>query len=228
VYGVASLFANRRLVRNTILLSMSLWVRQDMRILTALQEKNAVFWDVTPPGSCKNRCFGGTIRFHHEGEKNAKKRRFRNVFQLLVTDNLIYRTPNVFTLMREAIISTESRLLQQPHCVTFQKTAFFIVTAAKTSNLIKFRIIRLRGHTLDCTGTYPRWQESSTYISYSQKIKRDLCYHHAVCVHAIPFMQFCTAQQIGMKPDMISEHISTEYFVSQSVFASINLPFCHC
>jgi hypothetical protein len=23
--------------------------------------KNVVFWDVTPCGSCKNQCFGGTI-----------------------------------------------------------------------------------------------------------------------------------------------------------------------
>jgi hypothetical protein len=26
---------------------------------TAVNMKNCVFWDVTPCGSCKNRCFGG-------------------------------------------------------------------------------------------------------------------------------------------------------------------------
>jgi hypothetical protein len=31
--------------------------------------KNAVFWDVTPYGSCKNRLFGGTYRLHHQGDK---------------------------------------------------------------------------------------------------------------------------------------------------------------
>jgi hypothetical protein len=31
--------------------------------------KNAVFWDVTPCGCYKNRCFGGTYRLHPEGEK---------------------------------------------------------------------------------------------------------------------------------------------------------------
>jgi hypothetical protein len=31
--------------------------------------KNAVFWDVTPCGSCKNKRFGGTYRLHHHGEK---------------------------------------------------------------------------------------------------------------------------------------------------------------
>jgi hypothetical protein len=29
-------------------------------VFTAVTMKNAVFWDVTPCGSCKNRCFGGT------------------------------------------------------------------------------------------------------------------------------------------------------------------------
>jgi hypothetical protein len=29
---------------------------------TAVTMKNVVFWDVTPYGCCKNRCFGGTLR----------------------------------------------------------------------------------------------------------------------------------------------------------------------
>jgi hypothetical protein len=32
--------------------------------------KNAVFWDVMPCGSCKNRHSGETWRFHHQGDKN--------------------------------------------------------------------------------------------------------------------------------------------------------------
>jgi hypothetical protein len=32
--------------------------------------RNAVFWDVMPCDSCKNRCFEGIYRFHHQGEKN--------------------------------------------------------------------------------------------------------------------------------------------------------------
>jgi hypothetical protein len=32
--------------------------------------KNCVFWVVTPCGSCKNRCSGGTSRLHHQGDKN--------------------------------------------------------------------------------------------------------------------------------------------------------------
>jgi hypothetical protein len=34
-----------------------------------LSTKNAVFWDMTPCGSCKNRRSGGTYRLHHQGEK---------------------------------------------------------------------------------------------------------------------------------------------------------------
>jgi hypothetical protein len=34
--------------------------------------KNAVFWDVTPCGSCKNRHLGGTNRCLHQGEKNKR------------------------------------------------------------------------------------------------------------------------------------------------------------
>jgi hypothetical protein len=30
--------------------------------------KNAVFWDVTPSGSCKNQSFGGTLRLYHQGD----------------------------------------------------------------------------------------------------------------------------------------------------------------
>jgi hypothetical protein len=40
----------------------------------------------------------------------------------------------IVTLM-EAIRSSEMSVLQEPHGVTFQKTAFFIVTAVKTSSL---------------------------------------------------------------------------------------------
>jgi hypothetical protein len=30
------------------------------KVFTAVTMKNCVFWDITPCGSCKNRCFGGT------------------------------------------------------------------------------------------------------------------------------------------------------------------------
>jgi hypothetical protein len=39
-------------------------------VFTAVCMKNAVFWDVTPCASCKNRRIGGTLRLHHQGGKN--------------------------------------------------------------------------------------------------------------------------------------------------------------
>jgi hypothetical protein len=37
---------------------------------TVVTMKNAIFWEVTPCGSCKNRRFGGTQRLHHKGDNN--------------------------------------------------------------------------------------------------------------------------------------------------------------
>jgi hypothetical protein len=37
--------------------------------------------------------------------------------------------------MIEAILSSEMSVFQEPHGVTSQKTAFFIVSAVRTSNL---------------------------------------------------------------------------------------------
>jgi hypothetical protein len=39
--------------------------------------------------------------------------------------------------MKEALSSSETRFLQEPHGVISQKTTFFIVTAVKTSNLTR-------------------------------------------------------------------------------------------
>jgi hypothetical protein len=36
--------------------------------------KNAILWDVTAYGSCKNRCFRGTYCLHHQGNKNRRAR----------------------------------------------------------------------------------------------------------------------------------------------------------
>jgi hypothetical protein len=67
-------------------------------VFTAVTTKNAVFWDVTPGGSCKNRRFGGTYRLHHH---------LRSVLPLLVTANLVPSSPILVTLMMEAIRYSE-------------------------------------------------------------------------------------------------------------------------
>jgi hypothetical protein len=43
-------------------------------VFTAVAMKNAVFWDVTPCGPCKNRRFAGTYLLHIQGEKNRRAR----------------------------------------------------------------------------------------------------------------------------------------------------------
>jgi hypothetical protein len=56
--------------------------------------KNAVFWDVTPCGSCKSRRFGGTWRLHHHGDKNRHGVTFQKTAFFTVTtvktSNLTY------------------------------------------------------------------------------------------------------------------------------------------
>jgi hypothetical protein len=55
---------------------------------------------------------------------------------LLVTANVVPSSPILDTLMMDALSSPKHRFLQKAHGVTSQKTAFFIATAMKTSNLI--------------------------------------------------------------------------------------------
>jgi hypothetical protein len=50
-----------------------------------------------------------------------------SVFLLLVADNIVHSTPTLFTLMMEAIRSSETSVLTKPHGVTFQVTAFCII-----------------------------------------------------------------------------------------------------
>jgi hypothetical protein len=45
------------------------YVRFD--VFTAVTMKNAVFWDATPCGSCKNLRFGGTYRLHQDDKKRG-------------------------------------------------------------------------------------------------------------------------------------------------------------
>jgi hypothetical protein len=85
----------------------------------ALGTTLAVFLDVTPCGSCKNRHFGGTYRLHHLGNKNRRARNKvssnffvpRSVLRLLVTTIGIPSSPILVTLMMEAIRSSEISVL---------------------------------------------------------------------------------------------------------------------
>jgi hypothetical protein len=82
---------------------------------------------VTLCGSCKNQYFEKTYRLHHQGDKNQRAR--------LVTANVIPSLLILVSLMMEVMVSLKHKFLQEPHGVTSHKTAFFIVTAMRTSNL---------------------------------------------------------------------------------------------
>jgi hypothetical protein len=100
-----------------------------------LNIKNAVFWDVIPCGSCKKWRFGGMYRLHHQSDKNRR------------------------------YIPTKHRFLQEPHDVPSQKTAFFLVTAVKASNLTYINIFlynRMQSFVL--------WNFYSKYVSLGTDI----------------------------------------------------------
>jgi hypothetical protein len=72
-----------------------------------MSKENAVFWNVSPCGSCKNRHFRGTYHLRYQGGKNLRARN----------------------------VSSETWVVTKPHGITSQKKTLFIVTAVKTSNL---------------------------------------------------------------------------------------------
>jgi uncharacterized protein with PIN domain len=43
----------------TVKITYNNYIQVMFEVFMAVTKKNAVFWDVTPCGSCKNRCFGG-------------------------------------------------------------------------------------------------------------------------------------------------------------------------
>jgi hypothetical protein len=59
------------LVRKESQFSVLFWMKGDSykrsAVFTMVTMRNAIFWDVTPPGSYKDWCFGGMYHFHHQG-----------------------------------------------------------------------------------------------------------------------------------------------------------------
>jgi hypothetical protein len=64
----------------------------------------------------------------------------RSACRLLVMANVVHNRVLSPWWWRRYVPPTR-RFLQEPHCVTSQKTPFFIVTAVKTSNLAHFCLI---------------------------------------------------------------------------------------
>jgi hypothetical protein len=87
--------------------------------------KNAVFGDVAPCRYCVKRCFGGTYRLHLQGRRIIERR--TSVSRWLKFAN--------FSVLKMELIPPKRRFTQDIHGSTSKKTAFFIVTAVKTSEL---------------------------------------------------------------------------------------------
>jgi hypothetical protein len=64
-------------------------------VFTAVTMKNAVFLDVMPRGSRKNRHLGGSYRLQHQGDRN--QRNMNNIFNLMMEVEVIMFLPNVLT-----------------------------------------------------------------------------------------------------------------------------------
>jgi hypothetical protein len=83
----------------------------------AVTMMNAVFWDVTPCGSCKNRRFGGNYRLNYQGDKNRRARKTltvtsnRRTLRRLDTANVFPSSPIPVTLMMEALSTSETSIL---------------------------------------------------------------------------------------------------------------------
>jgi hypothetical protein len=72
--------------------------------------KNAVSWDVTACGECKNKRFAGMYSLHHQRDNNQRART-----TLAVTSNTA-DVPSwliLFTLMLEAIRTSETSVLKR-------------------------------------------------------------------------------------------------------------------
>jgi hypothetical protein len=120
-----------------------------IELIADREKKNVVFWTVTPCGSCKNQRFGGKyifvimLKIISELRKTLAltsncitlQRIISSLLQLLVTANIVPNTLIVFTLKIGRYVPPKYWFLQKPHGVTSQKTAVFIATAVKTSNL---------------------------------------------------------------------------------------------
>jgi hypothetical protein len=77
--------------------------------------KNVVFWDVAPCRSCEPK-FRSNVSPPSSGQKNPQARNQRYV-------------------------PPKRRFTQDLHGTTSQKTAFFVVTAVKTTNLTRYSLL---------------------------------------------------------------------------------------
>jgi hypothetical protein len=93
-----------------------------MIIYFKLKYKECSILDVTPCGSCKNRCFGGTYRLHYQVGKNR-----RSGTRLKVTIKRRKRMEGLGKLKTfNDLIGTRSRIVSQPFIPTVSCFSFII------------------------------------------------------------------------------------------------------
>jgi hypothetical protein len=93
-------------------------------VFMAMSMKNAVFWDVTTCGSCKNRRFGGMYRLHYQGKNTERSQNNISsnkypVYGMFLVKWLFVRfyvftavtTPILIILMKEALRSSGTSVL---------------------------------------------------------------------------------------------------------------------
>jgi hypothetical protein len=92
--------------------------------------KNAILWNVTLCGSCKN-CHSEDITIIIRMTRISELHSISSL-QLLVAANIVPSSLILSIRMMEAIRSSETSVLAKLDGVTSHKMAFFIVTAMKT------------------------------------------------------------------------------------------------
>jgi hypothetical protein len=96
--------------------------------------RNVVSWDVASCSSCVNRHFGGT--YHLQLQVRKIREQGTNVSRWLQASSSL---TDFSTLKMKA----KRRFTQELHGATSQKTAFFIFTTVKTSDLTKILTVKI-------------------------------------------------------------------------------------